>query len=76
MSRNKDARDKLIQEKLKQILDDLLRSEDNRYCADCNSKGKHEGSEVPELQDVVGRYLCLNPWTKMVHFLGGNPFRG
>ena len=42
MSRNKDARDKLIQEKLKQILDDLLRSEDNRYCADCNSKGKQK----------------------------------
>ena len=40
MSRNKDARDKLVQERLKQILDELLRSDDNRYCADCNTKGK------------------------------------
>ena len=30
---------KLIQEKCQQILTQLLRDEDNKYCVDCDAKG-------------------------------------
>jgi len=38
MSRSKDASSKL-HEKHQMILADLLRDEDNKYCADCMAKG-------------------------------------
>ena len=40
MSRSKDASSKL-HEKHQTILADLLRDEDNKYCADCLSKGEY-----------------------------------
>lgn len=30
---------KLVQDKCQQILSELLRDEDNKYCVDCDSKG-------------------------------------
>lgn len=39
MSRSKDAASKL-HEKHQTILADLLRDEDNKYCADCMAKGE------------------------------------
>jgi stromal membrane-associated protein len=41
MSRSKDASSKL-HEKHQAILADLLRDEDNKYCADCLSKGEFD----------------------------------
>lgn len=38
MSKSKDASSKL-HEKHQTILADLLRDEDNKYCADCKAKG-------------------------------------
>ncbi len=38
MSRNKEASSRL-HEKHQVILADLLRDEDNKYCADCMAKG-------------------------------------
>ena len=54
MSRNKEGRDKLIQEKLKSILDEILRSDDNRYCADCNTKGGRH--------DLTVNWMCAACW--------------
>jgi stromal membrane-associated protein len=31
---------KLIQDKCQGILNDLLKDEDNKYCEDCDAKGK------------------------------------
>lgn len=53
MSRNKETRDKLIQERLKSILDELLRNEDNKFCADCNSKGPRWASHN------LGIFMCI-----------------
>lgn len=41
MSLTKLERDKqkLVQDKCQQILTELLRDEDNKYCVDCDSKG-------------------------------------
>ena len=39
MSRSKDSSSKL-HEKHQTILADLLRDEDNKYCADCMAKGE------------------------------------
>ena len=38
---NKSEKDKnaAFQERLHAILDDLLKDEDNKYCADCDAKG-------------------------------------
>lgn len=32
---------KLIQEKCQQMLNEMLRDEDNKYCGDCDAKGKY-----------------------------------
>ena len=34
-------RQKLIQEKSQQILSELLKDEDNKYCVDCDAKGDY-----------------------------------
>ena len=33
-------KNKLVQEKCQQILAELLRDDDNKYCVDCDAKGK------------------------------------
>lgn len=37
--KNELEKQKLIQEKCQQILTQLLREEDNKYCVDCDAKG-------------------------------------
>lgn len=46
MSSSKAEKEKLqlIQEKSQQILSELLKDEDNKYCVDCDAKG--ERSEI------------------------------
>lgn len=39
MSKLERDKQKLIQDKCQQILTELLRDEDNKYCVDCDSKG-------------------------------------
>ncbi|KAF7487686.1 Stromal membrane-associated protein 2 [Sarcoptes scabiei] len=55
MSLNKLERDKqkLIQDKCQQILQELLRDEDNKYCVDCDSKGPRWASWN------LGIFLCI-----------------
>lgn len=39
-SKVEKERAKLVQEKCQEILTDLLRDDDNKYCVDCDAKGK------------------------------------
>ena len=45
MSTSKAEKEKLqlIQEKSQQILSELLKDEDNKYCVDCDAKGELSG---------------------------------
>lgn len=38
-SKVEKERAKLVQEKCQEILTDLLRDDDNKYCVDCDAKG-------------------------------------
>lgn len=48
MSLTKLERDKqkLVQDKCQQILTELLRDEDNKYCVDCDSKGMYNAARA------------------------------
>ncbi len=64
---------KLVQDKCQQILTELLRDEDNKYCVDCDSKGSPvEGAPIPTLISIfsfhtgprwaswnLGIFLCI-----------------
>jgi len=39
-SSNAGQRTKLIQEKCQTLLTQMLRDEDNKYCVDCDAKGR------------------------------------
>ena len=45
-SRNQKDKAKNIQEKYQMILSRLLREEDNKYCADCDAKGKLQRAKM------------------------------
>lgn len=41
-SRKENERTKLIQQKCQTLLTQMLRDEDNKYCVDCDAKGKRD----------------------------------
>lgn len=53
MAKAERERKKLEQEKLQEILNQLLREEDNKYCADCDAKGPRWASWN------LGVFLCI-----------------
>lgn len=40
-SRRETEKSKLIQEKCQNLLSQMLRDEDNKYCVDCDAKGTY-----------------------------------
>ncbi|XP_070491584.1 stromal membrane-associated protein 1-like [Chironomus tepperi] len=53
MNKKDDKKAKLIQEKCNNILNQLLRDEDNKYCCDCDQKGPRWASWN------LGIFLCI-----------------
>lgn len=45
-SRHEKERAKQIQEKCQNLLTQMLRDEDNKYCVDCDAKGSSNDSEI------------------------------
>lgn len=42
-SKGEKDKQKQIQDKCQSLLNAMLRDEDNKYCVDCDSKGKYNG---------------------------------
>ncbi|RWS10376.1 stromal membrane-associated protein 2-like protein [Dinothrombium tinctorium] len=53
MNKAEKEKQKLIQEKCQNILNDLLRDDDNKYCVDCDAKGPRWASWN------LGIFLCI-----------------
>ncbi|XP_014241472.1 stromal membrane-associated protein 1-like [Cimex lectularius] len=53
MSRSEKDRAKQIQDKCQQLLNQMLRDEDNKYCVDCDAKGPRWASWN------IGIFLCI-----------------
>lgn len=54
--------DKLLQNKLKKILDELLKENDNKYCADCKTKCKRRKTKklAPRwASSTLGVFICI-----------------
>lgn len=54
-------RQKLVQDKCQQILADLLKDEDNKYCVDCDSKGNISNDQRCFLNENKNFFQMIGP---------------
>lgn len=73
MSKSKDASSKL-HEKHQTILADLLRDEDNKYCADCKAKGTSYIASYVSVLCIKGTLFMLCSDSVCCHLLPTTSF--
>lgn len=58
-SKAEKDRQKQIQEKCQTLLNEMLRDEDNKYCVDCDAKGKKRILSIFNVNKVLKPYCVM-----------------